>query len=217
MLAMCAIEDDPDDQADVPAEAIELRQLRHHSKNALQRIIGLIVDAPALSRTVAGRRAADEIVRQVELSADISDALFGFTSTLGSLSQRLQSLTDSSIAFYGDGLQSIEAEVAVCVPEPSLRRATLLVRIAHELIVNALKHGMYKRFLGKLLIRVITRPGGGVILSVSNDGWPMMEQDRPGEGLELVRELVCSEGGSMEIVTAPRTEFLIRLPAEGRI
>lgn len=215
MLAMCAAEDAPI-SPDIPEEAINFRQLRHHTKNSLQRIIANIFDSSALCRSREGRQAADELVRRIELSAEISDALFGFTQTTKLLAERLQSLTDSLVALYTDGLQCIDTEILVSARMQSASRDALIVQIAHELVINALVHGMHMRLLGKLSIHVTDQTGGGILLSVINDGWRMGEQVSTGEGLSLVMALTQSEGGAVDISSAPRTEFRIRLPSERR-
>ncbi len=42
-------------------QEIDLRQLRHHTKNTLQRILGLIAEAPGLSDTPAGEKIAQDL------------------------------------------------------------------------------------------------------------------------------------------------------------
>jgi hypothetical protein len=64
---------------------IDLRQLRHHTKNTLQRILGLIAQAPGLCDTPAGEKIAQELEYRIALSANISNALFGLTNMVAVL------------------------------------------------------------------------------------------------------------------------------------
>ena len=73
-----------DTQEGSVGQEIDLRQLRHHTKNTLQRIIALIAETPGLHDTPAGERIAQELQYRIGLSADISNALFGLTSAPGS-------------------------------------------------------------------------------------------------------------------------------------
>src|SRR6478672_5720113 len=53
-------------QSDVEANLeLDLRQLRHHTKNALQRIIGLISEIPGLYDTPAGEQIARELEHRI--------------------------------------------------------------------------------------------------------------------------------------------------------
>jgi hypothetical protein len=71
---------------DNTGEDIDLRQLRHHTKNTLQRILGFIAEAPGLCDTPAGEKIIQELEHRISLSAKISNALFGLTDTPGSMS-----------------------------------------------------------------------------------------------------------------------------------
>ena len=70
------------DDGDV-GQDIDLRQLRHHTKNTLQRILGLIAEAPGLYDTPAGEKIAQDLEYRISLSANISNALFGLTGVPG--------------------------------------------------------------------------------------------------------------------------------------
>ena len=60
---------------------LDMRQLRHHTKNALARILAQV--SSQLSNSSASRRVANDVERRVLLTASISDALFGLTRTPG--------------------------------------------------------------------------------------------------------------------------------------
>ena len=204
-------------------ESSEFRQLRHQTKNALQRIMIQVLEAPGLRESRDGRRLANDVARRIELAAAISDALFGFTGSLEPLPARLRSLAESVIALYADATQIIRLEMAVadfCPPGRSTGRPTgsedAILRIAHELVGNAVKHGMHMRLLGRITVR-LAGEAGMAVLSVANDGWPMEEPACLGDGLALVEELACAEGGTVRIRTRPQTLIEVRLPCEGAL
>ena len=97
----------------------------------------------------------------------------------------------------------------------SRRREDVVLRIVHELITNAVKHGMHMRLLGRITIRLACEADGSPAFSVANDGWRMEEPAQEGEGLEIVRELACAAGGSIQVMTHPQTEIAVRLSREG--
>src|SRR5689334_25003887 len=83
-------------EADAPLD-LDLRQLRHHTKNALQRIIGLISEIPGLCDTPAGEQVARELEHRIRLSATISNALFGLTESPGPMADRLRQLAGAIV------------------------------------------------------------------------------------------------------------------------
>lgn len=196
-------------------ESSEFRQLRHQTKNALQRIMIQVLEAPGLRESRDGRRLADDVARRIELAAAISDALFGFTGSLEPLPARLRSLAESVIALYADATQIIRLEMEVADVCPRGREDAVL-RIAHELVGNAVKHGMHMRLLGRITVR-LAREAGMAVLSVANDGWRMEEPACFGEGLALVEELAHAEGGTVRIRTRPQTLIEVRLPCGGAL
>jgi two-component sensor histidine kinase len=197
-------------------ESNEFRQLRHQTKNALQRIMIQVLETPGLGESWEARRLAHDIARRIELTAAISDALFGFTRSLDPLPARLRSLAESVMALYGDPTQVIRLEVAA--QDGWLRsQEDAILRISHELVGNAVKHGMHMRLLGRISIRLAREAGGVAVLSVANDGWRMEEPARFGEGLELVEELARSAGGTVRLRTRPQTMVEVRLPREGAL
>ena len=149
---------DHDDAVEADAETrhdIDLRQLRHHTKNTLQRILSLIAEAPGLSHTPAGEKIAQELEYRIGLSASISEALFGLTNVPGSMADRLRQLAGAVVEMMRDSDQVIRVGVSVRGYCPlGLREAVL--RSAHELLGNAVKHGMKNRPIGRITVRLVT-------------------------------------------------------------
>ena len=182
-------------------EVLTMRMLRHHTKNALQRIIAQVASAD-LRATPAGDILADEIERRIRLSARVSDALFGLTETPAPLAGRLTTLTQSVVALMADQVQTIQTTAQVRgVCPPSLE--TMVVQVAHEMVTNAVKHGLHMRLTG--VIEVIVegrRPGEpfkGTTLLVRDDGWG---PDKPGfsEGMTVLELMAGRHGGAVDLV-----------------
>ena len=178
------------------ADAIAMRQLRHQTKNALQRIIAQI-SATNLRATPAGNALADELERRICLSAKVSDALFGLTAYPGTLDQRLSSLARATIKLMADTEQAIDADVAVIGSCPAGLQETI-VKVAYEMLANAVKHGMHMRLVGKITVRVQGNRDGSTTLLVSDDGWGPSEGS-DGEGSPIMRCLAERHGGAISI------------------
>src|SRR3984957_4772247 len=107
-------------------QEIDLRQLRHHTKNTLQRILGLIAEAPGLSDTPAGEKIAQDLEYRISLSANISNALFGLTRAPGPMGERLRQLTGAVVDMMRDADQIVRIGVSVRGTCPiGLREAVL--------------------------------------------------------------------------------------------
>ena len=110
---------------DEAGQDIDLRQLRHHTKNTLQRILGLIAEAPGLCDTPAGEKIARSWNTGSRLSANISNALFGLTTAPGSMAERLRQLAGAVVDMMRDADQVIRVGVSVrgnCPPALSRSR-----------------------------------------------------------------------------------------------
>jgi two-component sensor histidine kinase len=195
---------------DSVGQDIDLRQLRHHTKNTLQRILGLIAEAPGLCDTPQGEKIAQELEYRICLSATISNALFGLTDAPGSMADRLRELAGAVADLMRDADQVIRVGVFVrgCCPA-GLREA--VVRSAHELIGNAVKHGMKGRSTGRIAIRLTTEDDC-TTLTVLDNGWGFTGKPRSGEGLALTRDFAARHGGSLKMDGDAGTVATLRLP-----
>ncbi len=195
---------------DNTGEDIDLRQLRHHTKNTLQRILGFIAETQGLCDTPAGEKMVQELEHRIALSAKISNALFGLTDTPGSMAERLRQLSGAVVDLMRGADQVIRVGVSVrgsC--PPALREA--VVRCAHELLGNAVKHGMKGRQAGRITVR-LTSDGDTTVLTVTDNGWGFHGTPRPGEGLALARSFAVKHGGSLELDGLDGTVATLELP-----
>ncbi|WP_426956349.1 ATP-binding protein [Muricoccus radiodurans] len=176
---------------------LPLRLLRHHTKNALQRILAEVAQARGAEATPAGRRMIAEVERRIRLSAAVSDALFGLTRAPRGLEDRLRSLCEATVELLGDPDQIIRLEVTVAGECPPSLQETLL-RAAHEMVGNAVKHGLHMRLLGRIVVR-LDMDGARSRLSVEDDGWGFAGTRDEGQGLDLLRSLAAQHGGTARL------------------
>ncbi len=204
------VEDHVADEDDRVGHDIDLRQLRHHTKNTLQRILGLIAEAPGLSDTPAGEKILQELEYRISLSATISNALFGLTDAPGSMGERLRHLAGAVVEMMRDADQVIRVGVSVrgSCPQP-LRDAVL--RCAHELIGNAVKHGMKGRPAGRITVRLVSGDYC-TTLRVLDNGWGFSGTPRSGEGLALAAGFAARHGGSFTMDGDDGTVATLELP-----
>ena len=196
---------------DAAENDIDLRQLRHHTKNALQRIMGLVAQAPGLMETPEGVHIARQLERRIQLSAAISDALFGLTRAPSSLTDRLRSLCANLVELLADPSQVVQVGVSVrgdC--PPALRDA--VVRVTNELVGNAVKHGMRRRTRGRITVRVRVDTDGMTRLTVTDDGNGFHGKPRFGEGLKVAQTLAEQYGGMLTLRCDGHTVATLDLP-----
>ena len=197
------------------SEQVAMRQLRHHTKNALQRLLCQIESCPGLQRDPAGRALASDLERRISISASLSDALFGLTHAPSPLEVRMQAMARAVVALMADGDQEIEVTVKVDGVCPA-SYDDVLVRVAHELINNAVKHGMQLRLVGRIEVG-IDASAQGVTLTVVDDGWGPCANAGRGEGLRIAHLLAEQHGGVLSLDRDRcRTVARLALPAHHR-
>jgi two-component sensor histidine kinase len=81
-----------------------------------------------------------------------------------------------------------------------------VLRVADELLSNAMEHGHYARQRGHVFVHIISRVGVGVQVSVSDDGWgfdsgPIID----GNGFHLLRMI-----GDLYVGTAKTAPFVAK-------
>lgn len=200
--------------ADAMAERLSLRQLRHHTKNALQGLIAQIDAVPELQETEAGRRLAKALQQRILLSATVSDALFGFTDSAAPLELRLRSLCENVVRLFGAPDQVIQTEVTVDGSCPADLHEAIL-RSVHEMVANAAKHGLHARARG-LIVITLCSSRSGTTLTVRDDGWGIDRSDSNGQGLEIIQALIARRLGTLHLQREEATTVaVIRFPRAG--
>ena len=175
--------------------AADFRQLRHQTKNALARILAQL--SAGLGVSDASRRVAAELERRILLTAQISDALFGLTRAPERFDRRLASLCEAVVELASEPDQHIAVHCCVETEVPAAQE-DLLIRIAHELVGNAVKHGMHMRLLGTVEVEV-RRDAGAMVLEVIDDGWGCGRSPSCGEGLRVASLLAEDLAGRLTL------------------
>jgi two-component sensor histidine kinase len=175
----------------------DFRQLRHLTKNAMQRVLLLISQDPGLRSTAVGRALSQDLQQRIVTAADLSNALFGFVEPASSLRSRLFNVSDGLVQLLGEDAATIR--IVVSVDGPGFGRYDdTLVKIAHELVGNAVKHGMQQRLRGDIRIEVVAEPGQ-IALIVTDDGWGPPREPANGEGLSIVDALLRPLNGRCQL------------------
>jgi two-component sensor histidine kinase len=191
------------------AHEVDLRQLRHHTKNTLQQIIALINEVPGLHDTKAGEKIAQELEYRIALSASISNALFGLTEAPGPMADRLRQLGGAVVDMMRGAEQVIRIGVSVRGTCPAGMREAV-VRGANELIGNAVKHGMKSRPSGRITVRLVT-DRAATVLTVIDNGWGFAGAPRFGGGLSMAQGFAERHGGTLRLNSAAGTVATMEL------
>jgi len=205
-----------DQESTTSGDDIDLRQLRHHTKNALQRIVSLVLQVPGLRGTPEGEFLLRQLETRIQLSAAVSDALFGLTHKPEPMTDRLRLLCGNLVELLRDPTQAIQIGVSVRGDCPMHLRAPVL-RVAHELVGNAVKHGMRTRPRGRIIVRLQTEPNVRTRLTVIDDGNGFHGDPRLGEGLRIAHMFAACHGGSIDLKNDGRTIATLDLPHQDRI
>jgi two-component sensor histidine kinase len=116
------------------------------------------------------------------------------------------------IRMLADGSQMIQLEVTVSgdCPEPLQQ---LVLRVAHEFVGNAMKHGMHARAAGTISVWLSTDIEGSTALVVSDDGCGFDGSPNAGEGMEIAGDLATSAGGTVGLHRTHVTVAALELPS----
>ncbi|WP_424812244.1 ATP-binding protein [Roseococcus sp. YIM B11640] len=186
----------PAPAAGTPDE-LALRLLRHHTKNTLQRILSEIVLLDGSRLSLEGGRLLRDLEKRIMLSAAISDALFGMTGAPRPMADRLRALAKAGADLLSDPDQIVRIDVTVDGECPSHLRETVM-RASHEMIGNAVKHGLHERMLGRIRLHLASTHRE-TRLTVEDDGWGFAGVHDGGEGLGLAQALAEQHGGRSSI------------------
>lgn len=198
----------------VPDRDADFRQLRHQTKNALARML-LHVSKHQKPGDPA-RRVAAELERCILLTTEMSNALFGLSHAPGCFAERLRSLCTSLVDLLGDSDQQVSVDVSVRGNLPPALE-TLVLRVAHELVGNAVKHGMHMRVVGRIQVSVEAGRDGTTVLEVADDGWGCGADPQPGEGLRIANLLAAPHGGAVTLRRrGEMTTATLRVPPDLR-
>lgn len=176
-------------------DPVPRQQCRHLARHALRRLMAQVALHPGLLTGPQGQALAEELEACVQLTLAIPGAVFRLTGEAGSLERRLVALCCGTVAWVGDGDQEIAVDVSVTGRCPGALE-DIVVHVAHELVGNAVRHGMHARLIGRIRVRVRTE-GRRTTLAVTDDGWGCGAVPAFGEGLTLASMRAAAAGGSL--------------------
>ena len=175
------------------------RQLRHQTKNALQRILCVVHGNAALGETADGRALIEELHRRIRLTVAISDALFGLTASPAALAVRLRRLAGDMLRQRAEPGQRVALDVRVEGGDGPGWLDDMVLRVAHEMLDGARMQGLRGRLHGAVTV-TLTVLADRTWLTVSDDGAARRVRDDDDGGVSLMRELVRAQGGRVWLV-----------------
>jgi two-component sensor histidine kinase len=179
------------------AQPLVLRQLRHHTKNTLQRILIEIHDFAARTDALPDRRLLERLENRIRLSVEISDALFGVTREPAAFPERFHSLCRDLLSLFADATQHLRLDISITgICPPELEMAALCA--TNELVGNAVKHGMHMRLIGQISV-LLTCCSESAELVVSDDGWGPVAVPKAQQGLRIARDLAEQFYGTLSV------------------
>jgi len=184
------------------------QELDHRVQNALQMTASLLrLQLADVSDPVA-REAIETAGRRVSAIGNVHR--IGAQAAQGNLAAVARSVCADLIV-----LDKVRPDIRIDAEEIVVpaHKAALVALILHELVTNAVKHGLQRRARGRLTIDVHRRSDGLAALSVSDDGppLPMSGEHRVGLGLRLVGGLADQLGGTFEVIRQPKS-FRVAFP-----
>lgn len=176
------------------AGPIAFRQLRHQTKNALQRILCVLQVTAEAAETPAAQALIEDLQKRIRLTATISDALFGLTAMPAELAVRLRRLAGDMLLQLAAPEQRIALEVQVEGGVGPTWLDDTVLRVAHEMLSEAVLQGLRGHADGAVgvMLTVLT---DRTRLRVSDDGRVRREHDDDDGGLAIMRDLARAQGG----------------------
>jgi two-component sensor histidine kinase len=176
----------------------------------LRNLLAAVAECPAPDRV--SHQLKVELTRRIVLAAEISDILFSSMHRPDLLEDRLRRLCQSVICLNRDADQRLVLGFTMHGNVAAHLEETLL-RVAHVLVGNAVRHGMYMRMIGRIAVRVAVE-SGGTVLEVTDDGWGCSATPAFGEGLRTANLLAMRYHGHVTLRgVGDRTVAMLSLPA----
>ena len=179
---------------EVDAAELASRQLRRITLGTLQLLQHRATSQPGAR---SGQSLAAGLRQDTRLIAAISDVLLGQAARPEPLERSLPRLCEGVVALLSDAGQAITLYVRVGAPCPNALRDTVL-RVAHELVSNAVRHGMHGQASGRIEVR-LSAGSDGTALSVLDDGRGCAAGTGLDESLSLAASFAGLHGGDIRL------------------
>lgn len=189
-------------------------ELNHRVKNNLALVSGLLSLQARSAPEGEARTQLFDAVRRVQSIADLHASLYkGPSNDRVSFDSYLRDVC-SSIAKSMLDPQRVTIDLFAEPVELDLDRATPLGMALNELIANAAKYAYPPPETGVVRVRLVREAGGGLVLSVEDDGKGLDDSESAigGIGMKLIPALVQQAGATMTIEPGQGAHFVIRVP-----
>jgi two-component sensor histidine kinase len=194
-----------------------LQEIHHRTKNNMNVIISLLNLQASEHGDESLARAFSKVSSRIYSMSAVHEQLYGQKNfDRINLNPYVKMLANKIILNHSVNPLEIELVNQAEDIELSLEQAVPFGLALHEILSNAVIHGLNTGRPGKLEIR-IERQAGDIVIIVRNDGFPISEpldlDTVKSLGLYLVRLLVKDQlAGQIALETEPKTCFTMRWP-----
>jgi len=196
-----------------------LKEVHHRIKNNMATIASLLAISAEASPEPGAATVLEEMRGRVLAMMAIYERLYRSEdySSVGLRSYVQDLIAEIGNIYRTDDSVGITAEIDDLDAPPRISFAIGI--IVNELIINALKYAFPDKRRGTVTVRVRGCDGGGIGMTVSDDGIGLDATRSPdkkeGFGHQLVRLMVEQCGGTLSMETDAGTVIRISLPALG--
>lgn len=195
-------------------QALLLQELHHRVKNNLQLVASLLsLQAPAAAQASA-RQTLASCRGRVRTMALVHESLYRADGLAGvPLRGFLSTLANQVLASHGDATRhAIDVDVRADVNLP-MDTGVPCGLIVHELLTNALTHGLPAPRRGRVEVRVQASPPNAVTIDVVDEGVGMSGKPE-GLGLRIASTLANQIGARLTRSTELGTRIRLEIPLD---
>jgi two-component sensor histidine kinase len=195
-----------------------LQEIHHRVKNNMQIMASLLNLQLARLHDSRDKKLVQESSRRIETMARVHEQLYASRDLARvDMQPYVTELVERLVRTYGFEEQEVRTHTDVDDIRLSIERAVPCAQILHEVITNALKHGLRERKSGNLTVAFKYASDNSLVLSVSDDGHGFTAAHTPTSdslGLKLIELLSKQLDGSHAFTNHCGTTFELRLPLE---
>ena len=195
-----------------------LQEIHHRVKNNMQVMASLLNLQLARLHDSRDKKLVQESSRRIETMARVHEQLYASRDLARvDMQPYVTELVERLVRTYGSEEQEVRAHTDVDDIRLSIERAVPCAQILHEVITNALKHGLRERESGNLTVAFKYASDNSLVLSVHDDGDGFTSEHMPTSdslGLKLIELLSRQLDGAHAFTNHLGTTFELRLPVE---
>lgn len=190
-----------------------LQELQHRIRNNLQIVASLVRLQARRARSDDAREELDSVGRRIEAMRLLHELLSASAAVDGvDLAAYLERLANGLVRFQTDGLP-VDLETSLDPVIVAERQVVPLGLIVNEFVTNSLKHA-FGAAGGRIGVELTAVDGGGVRLTLWDNGGGMPPQRGDGMGLRLIAGLARQINGDAAWDAGPGTRLVVTFPAE---